>query len=135
MYEAFLFYFEQGSARSLTTVAAEFKVGVTTVKRWSSTYSWQSRLIGLERNLHARMQKESESRVAKARSDSLKLLGANEARYAKEMKDNPERHLIQNMNDFAIHIKNKLLLLEGQEAEKLDTGITIITNVPEQDLD
>lgn len=141
MSNAFIYYFELGSDRTLKKVADEFKISPSTAKRWSSLFMWQDRLIQLERTVADLVEKKSIARVTKSRDGSLKILAALKGDLVKKLialqiegKGGEMPIKITTMSDLSNLIRTEELLL-GHPTDRVEGGITFISSVPSPDAD
>lgn len=92
-YEAFMEYLNQGAARSIRRLCAEYReraaAGVpvptrrlSTIQDWSIKHRWQERIAAYERERNAAIQAELESRRLQARLDTADLGQALRAKAA-----------------------------------------------------
>ena len=137
-YQAFMFYWGLDSDRTHKKVATEYKISTSTVKQWSSRYSWLERIIEMERKVAEKMEADAVASVAKRKQTNLDIVDNLKARFMHVLNSDQDKGLkrknyIESLPDLDRLFKAELLMLDQPTERVAGGGITFISSVASPD--
>lgn len=118
MIEAFEYYYSLGHKRSTEKVAQYFKKDQTTIKRWSVSFDWQTRIQDRNQKVKQRVEEISVEQIAREKASYRKIARATVKEFEKQLKQKMLLGKV-SVSDFERLVKLDLLLM-GESTERIE---------------
>ena len=106
--QAFEHYYGMGDTRSLKTVSDKMNVSHIAVKRWSTDFNWQDRILNRDNINSKKLARKTDNAIVKDKGNYIKMIKAMTGKAVRDIQSDLLR--VENVQDFERLIRLHLLL-------------------------